>query len=121
MGTSAEWAEKSMGTSAPGQPYVNTVSTTATKMIGDNSPAPTVRAGLAVPAVTDKGYFALNLMPVNGQSATVTAPFVGYYAYSPQKDGPIDPLVVSIRSTVNGANWMIELSVMLPTNATNTR
>lgn len=121
MGTSAEWAEKSMGTSAPGQPYVNTVSTTATKMIGDNSPAPTVRAGLAVPAVTEKGYFALNLMPVSGQSATVTAPFVGYYAYSPQKDGPIDPLMVSVRSTADGANWMLELSVMLPSESTNTR
>ena len=114
MGSSDEWARRSMGTATATVPYTTSFQSTATKFIGDNGPSQTIAAGLALPGFKPKGYFALNLRPIDGQTTTVAAPFVGYYDYEPARDGPVAPLVLTFTSTARESQWQIRIQVRIP-------
>ena len=114
MGQSAEWASESMGTASAVQPYTTSFKSTATKFIGDNGPPQDVRAGLAIPQLQPKGYFAIQLKPVDGQTATVTAPFIGYYDYNVTTDGKVEPLVLKVTSTAGNLTWQFKIAASIP-------
>lgn len=113
MGSSDEWSRKTMGTATGTVPYTTTIASTTTKMIGDGSPVKTITAGLAIPALQPKGYFALDLTPIEGETTTISAPFVGYYDYDPSS-GAVAPLPLQITSTANGNSWLIKIRVSIP-------
>ena len=71
MGDTSDWAGKSMGTTAPGTPYVGSFQTTDTKMVFDSSPPNEVEAGLYLPSYNAKGYFRFRFSPIAGQQQQV--------------------------------------------------
>lgn len=109
MGQSAEWAGRTMGAAAPGQPYTTQVSATDTKMIFDNSSPSSVRAGLYLPSVTPTGYFAIDLLSVAPGRVAVDAPFVAWYSDQPVEPQPAQPLQVEIATGEDG--WLINVTV----------
>ena len=104
----------SMGATVPDRPYVTTVSSNQTRMIGDNSPPQTVNVGLYLPQHEKTGYYALDLTPVADTSVTVDAPFVTYdYSWeskgNPRPTGP--PLPVRCHFRDGGNGWLIDVRV----------
>ncbi len=117
MGDTTDWARQHMGTTGPGKPYVTTVPTTMTRMIGDNSPPQTVIAGLYLPDHEKSGYYALDLTPVDGTTAEVNAPFVTYdFSWetkgTPRPTGPPLPIIVTYSEGDSG--WLIDIQVPQP-------
>ncbi|MFN8126552.1 MAG: hypothetical protein U0R64_08620 [Candidatus Nanopelagicales bacterium] len=114
MGDTADWARQHLGTSAPGQPYVTTVSTTATRWIGDNSLPTELRAGLYLPTYDKTGFYALDLKPVDATTTTIQAPYVTYdYSWetkgTPRPTGP--PLPLTVTYAAGDSGWIIDISV----------
>lgn len=113
QGQSDEWARKTMGTATATVPYTTSFESATTKVVGDRGPATNVTAGIAIPAYQPKGYFALDLMPVDGETTTVRAPFVGYY------DAPaslkVPPLSLRVTSQEGELQWQIKIAVQIPT------
>lgn len=103
-----------MGTATPSTPYQNSFATSSTKIIGDGSSGGSVRAGIALPEFAPKGHYALSLKPVDGQTTTVDAPFVGYYGYDAATDGPVAPLKLTVVSTEGSRSWELGIKAKLP-------
>ncbi len=109
MGQSAEWAEATMGTAAPGAPYTTRINVTDTKLILDNSPPTSVRVGLYLPDLTSTGFFAIDLPAVTAGSTRVEAPFVAWYSPDPVEQLPPLPLELEIAAGDEG--WIINIAV----------
>ncbi len=114
MGASAEWASKTMGTATATQPYTTSFKSTTTKFIGDNGPSEQVSAGLAIPQYQPKGYFGIQLKPIDGQTVTVSAPFVGYYDYNATTDGKVPSMTLKITSTAGDLKWELKITASIP-------
>lgn len=114
MGQSAEWAEQSMGTAGPGQPYITSFETSATKFAGDSAPQRQVAAGIYIPQFQAKGYFQLQFAPADGQTEQLTAPFTGYYDYSAGVDGPVKPLALTVTSNAIDLGWRLSVVAEIP-------
>lgn len=114
MGASAEWAGKSQGTTTPTKPYTTSFKSTATKVVGDNGPSEQVAAGIAFPLLVPKGYFALTIKPIDGQTTTVQAPFVGYYDYNAATDGTPGTLPVEVTSQAGDLSWTLTIKAKVP-------
>lgn len=77
MGHSAEWAERTMGTAAPGAPFRTTFSTVDTVTVGVARPAK-VDLWLYLPGLDRRGFFFLHLEPAarpEGEAALAFSPF----------------------------------------------
>ena len=114
MGQSDEWARTTMGTATATEPYRTSFTSTTAKMVGDHGPSERVTAGIAVPGYAPKGYFSLVLAPVDGQTVTVEAPFVGYYDYDAALDGPVPPLPLKVTSTAGDLSWRLDIVAEVP-------
>lgn len=114
MGQSDEWARKSMGSTSPGYPYTTSFTTTGTKFVGDNSPSAQVTAGLSIPQFQAKGYFSIQLTPVDGQAVILQAPFIGYYDYSAATDGAVKPLPVTVTAKSGNLSWQLTVVAAIP-------
>ena len=114
MGQCADWAQTSMGSTSLGQPYTTSFKSTATKFVGDGSPSQQVRAGVSIPQYQSKGYFALQLSPVDGQSITLQAPFIGYYDYSAASDGAVKPLPMTVTAKSADQAWQLTVVITIP-------
>lgn len=112
MGQSAEWAGKTMGRAAPGEPYTTEVSNLATKMIFDDSPPPSIQVGLYLPDVTQTGYYAISLPQVSAGSTTYDAPFVAWYSENPVEQ--LQPLPLGLDITVGPNGWIVNVTVSSP-------
>jgi hypothetical protein len=113
MGESAEWAEKTMGPAAPGQPYTTQVSNLATKMFFDGSLPTSLRVGLYLPAVTDTGYYSVSLEPVVAGPLTYEAPFIPWFSETPVEPRPPLQIAMEIAEGPNG--WVINMTPEPPT------
>lgn len=113
MGASDEWARRSIGVVAPGQPYTTSFNTTTTRVLGDSSPPERVELGLALPDWRPSGHFGAAFTPVDGQTQTVTAPFVGYFGYDPTEDGEVEPVDLSITSRAGDLTWEMAVQVRI--------
>lgn len=119
MGTSAEWAAQTMGVALTTQPYQTSFKTTATRFVGDNSASESVAAGLYVPQISKAGFWALSIRPVDGQTSTVSAPFVPYWSSSasPGKTGSApSALTVVVTAQQSDLTWDLTLLVHFPSN-----
>ena len=99
---------------SPRQPYTTSFKSTATKFVGDGSPSQQVRAGVSIPQYQSKGYFALQLSPVDGQSITLQAPFIGYYDYSAASDGAVKPLPMTVTAKSADQAWQLTVVITIP-------
>ena len=113
MGSSDEWAQRWIGSTAPGAVYAGKVSATATKMFYDSAPPARVETGIALPSYTKEGYFALDVNPVEGSEQTTLLPFVPYGVPS-ESARSIVPLPARFRSEFSDKGWLIHLSVDVP-------
>lgn len=110
MGYSRDWAHRALGPSSASAPHVGTVSTTATVTLADSKQARPVTLSLAVPELTDDGYFQLTIdEPLRQQLRQ--AQFCGYGAYFPEANAAAIPVTVSAEA--KEGDWKVELTVDL--------
>lgn len=108
MGYSQDWAHRALGPSSASEPHVGRISTTATVTIADSKQARPVTLSLAVPEITDDGYFQLTIdQPLRQQLRQ--AQFCNYGAYFPEADAAAIPLTVTAAAT--DGRWKIQLGV----------
>jgi hypothetical protein len=117
MGQSAEWARRTMGTATPGGPYIGQVSSTAAKMIFDDSLPERLTVALAVPAYEPNGYFLLQLAPPSAEETTVAAPFVPYGAYFSEGGTTTAPLPMRVRGETEAKGWKVRVTIDVPAAA----
>ena len=112
QGDTRDWAERTLGSASPDQPYIATISTVESRMAFDGGPPEQVRAGLYLPGYRKLGWYSLDLEPKDGAEQRVEAPFVGWDGYGPQAKG-VPPLTVTIGAKSSGDSWELTLTVHL--------
>lgn len=113
MGSSREWAGKTMGTATPDQPYAGTVPTTDTKFFFDHSPPAQVAVGVAIPGYADNGWFSLRFSPADGKTQDVVSGFVPYAEQYPEGNKVV-PLLMTITSVAGDEGWASTVVVHIP-------
>lgn len=109
QGDTRDWAERTLGTAAPGQPYRQQLNTTGTKVIGDSGPPRRVTAGLYLPDLDDSGYFVIAFDPVAGESTDYAAGFVSFTG------GPgREPLPLILTTVTSDDGWEVAIEVPVP-------
>jgi hypothetical protein len=107
-GLSRDWAHERLGESSAGRPYSGSISTTPAVTIFDANRARPVTVSLAIPEVTDDGYFQLDVdAPARGASRE--AAFCGYGDYFPDPGAATIP--VTVDAEADGGRWTIRLEV----------
>lgn len=109
-GSSRDWAHDRLGDSAAGRPYSATISTTPAVTILDADRARPVTVALAIPEVTDDGYFQLEV-DSPARAASREAAFCGYGDDLPPAGAPTIPLTLTVAA--DDGNWTIHLEVDL--------
>jgi hypothetical protein len=107
-GSSRDWAHDRLGDSSAGRPYSGSISTTPAVTLFDAKRARPVTVSLAIPEVTDEGYFQLDV-DAPARAAPRAAAFCGYGAYFPDPGAPTIPVTVSAEA--DGGRWTIRLDV----------
>lgn len=118
MGSSEEWAQRWMGNTAPGAPYVGNVDATGTKMAFDSSPPSRVDAGIALPSYEKEGFLVLDVAPVEGPEQSTVLTFVPY-GVSSKSAASIIPLPARFRSESSSKGWLIHLTIDVPPPTTS--
>lgn len=122
MGSSSDWARKTMGTASVGAPYEGTLSTTRVRtFLSEDLPGQIVVA-LAIPAYEERGYFVASIAPDPKAEKTIVAPFVPYggprrseeVRGGPGAAGEVAPLPVYYTSRPGEQGWQIAMRVELP-------
>ncbi len=113
MGASEEWARKTMGTVAPGAPFVGTYESVETRMMFDSSPARRVAVALWLPADEKAGYFPFVLEPIAGVEQQVTLPFVPWPDSYPEDD-TVAPIPARVRSEARDGAWVFHVTLDIP-------
>jgi hypothetical protein len=108
QGYSREWAHRELGASSAARPYTSTLVTTAATTLGSMNDARAVDVALALPALTDEGYFILTV-DSPGEHLQRAARFCRYDEYVPQPDAQAIP--VTVTATANQGNWEIVVTV----------
>jgi len=107
-GLSRDWAHDRLGESSVGRPYSGSITTTPAVTIFDASRARPVTVSLAIPEVTDDGYFQLEV-DAPARAAPREAAFCGYGDYFPDPGAATIPVMVS--AAADGGRWTIRLEV----------
>lgn len=107
-GLSRDWAHDRLGDSSAGRPYSGSISTTPAVTIFDAKRARPVTVALAIPEVTDEGYFQLDV-DAPERAAPRAAAFCGYGAYFPDPGAATIPVTLSAEA--DGGRWTIRLEV----------
>ena len=112
MGESAEWASQWLGPAAPGAPYTRDVPALDTKLIGDDSPPASIRAGVYLPDLTDDGYFSFVDNAAVAGTTEQDLPFVPWYSETPVPAR--DPLPVTVEVVPGPNGWLVNITVANP-------
>lgn len=107
-GLSRDWAHDRLGDSSAGRPYSGSISTTPAVTVFDAQRARPVTVSLAIPEVTDEGYFQLDV-DAPSRAAPRAAAFCGYGDYFPDPGAPTIP--VTVTAEADGGRWTIRLEV----------
>ena len=106
MGYSREWAHQHLGAS----PRTDTFETYPAVTLGTAHTAKPVELAVAIPELTDEGYFLVDVNQPEHESAA-RARFTRYGEYFPDEGGPSIPIVVTAALT-NG-EWRVRVTVDL--------
>ncbi len=113
MGASEEWARKTIGTAAPGSPFMGTYESVETKMMFDSSPAKRVAVALWLPAYEKAGYFSFVLEPIAGAEQQVTLPFAPWADFYPE-GSKVVPIPARVRSEARDGAWLFHVTLDIP-------
>lgn len=108
MGQSAEWAARTMGPAAPGDPYTVQIVDTDSKMAFDASPPSSIQVGLYLPGVTETGYYSVIINDVTPGTSRFEAPFIPWYSETPVEPRPTLPLTLEIAAGDTG--WVVTMT-----------
>lgn len=111
MGHSAEWAERTMGTSAPGAPFRTTFSTVDTVTVGVSRPAK-VDLWLYLPGLDRRGFFFLHLEPAARPEGEAVLAFSAFGDSGPAED--VSSLTVRWSAAPAPKGWRIGLRIDVP-------
>jgi hypothetical protein len=106
MGYSREWAHQHLGPS----PHTGTFDTHPAVSAATAHVAHPINVALAIPELTDDGYFLLDVAELSHESAQL-ARFTRYGAYFPDDDAPTIP--VTVTSAADGGAWNVHATVDL--------
>jgi hypothetical protein len=118
MGQSSDWARRTMGTAGPEAPHVGHVSSTAARMIFDDSLPDRLTVSLAVPAYEPDGYFVLQLAPPPVEPQPMAAPFVPYGASFAEGGSARMPLPLRVQSERADRGWKVRITIDVPAPST---
>ena len=107
-GLSRDWAHDRLGDSGAGRPYSGSITTTPAVTVFDAKRARPVTVSLAIPEVTDEGYFQLDV-DAPARAAPREAAFCDYGDYFPDPGASTIPVTVSAEA--DGGRWTIRLEV----------
>jgi len=110
MGSTRDWARRTLGPSGPGRPYVGSLTTTPAVTVGTMDDARPLTVAFALPELTDFGYFLL-LVDRPLREERVEARYASYEPAFPRPRGAAIPVVATAEAT-KGA-WRIRLEVDL--------
>jgi hypothetical protein len=113
MGASEEWARKTIGTAAPGSPFMGSYESVETKMMFDSSPARQVAVAVWLPAYEKAGYFSFVLEPIAGVEQQVTLPFAPWADFYPEGNKVV-PIPASVRSEARDGAWLFHVTLDIP-------
>jgi hypothetical protein len=108
MGSSRDWAHRALGESSAARPYSASISTTPAVTILDAKKARPVTVSLAIPEVTEDGYFQLAI-EAPARDEPRDAAFCGYGDYLPAGGGAAIP--VSVTAEADEGRWTVRLKV----------
>jgi hypothetical protein len=108
QGYSRDWAHRVLGGASPAAAYSTMLTSTAAVSVGSVNDARPFEVAIAIPEVTDDGYFMLTVdAPVN--RSTRQARFCSYGEYSPQPQAKTIPIVVT--AAASKGDWTIDLTL----------
>ena len=107
-GLSRDWAHDRLGDSGAGRPYSGSITTTPAVTIFDAQRARPVTVAMAIPEITDEGYFQLDV-DAPARAASRAAALCGYGEYFPGPGAPTIP--VTLTAEADGGRWTIRLEV----------
>lgn len=116
MGYSRDWAHKTMAATSAAKPYTTSYSTTRTAMVTGPKRAPKLEMSLAVPRLSDDGYYLFAVELPSESETEGKASFVEYGSYFPEQGAPMIPIRYRSESTTKG--WRVFLTVPLDEAAT---
>lgn len=111
MGHSAEWAERTMGTAAPGAPFRTTFSTVDTVTVGVSRPAK-VDLWLYLPGLDRRGFYYLHLEPAARPAGEAALAFSPFGDSGPGEEVP--GLTVRWSAAPAPKGWRIGLRIEVP-------
>lgn len=107
MGDTQDWAERTLGTASPGQPYEATITAVETRMVTDSGPSPKLSAGLYLPSLHTDGWYVVAFTPEDGVAQDVSATFV---PWDPPAT-PQSPLPLRVLATAQDSAWTVEIAL----------
>lgn len=108
MGSTRDWAHRTLGPSGPGRPYVGSFTTTPAVTVGTMDDARPLAVAIALPELTEFGYFLL-LVDRPLREERVEARYASYEPSFPLPRGTSIP-VVATAAAEKGA-WDVRLTV----------
>ncbi len=112
MGSSMEWARKTMGPASKEAPYKTTFVTTRVRTVLSEDLPGQVVVAIAIPAYETRGYFLASIAPDPAAEKTIVAPFV-MFGRDPA-DEAVAPLPVHYTSQPGDRGWQIGIRVEIP-------
>jgi hypothetical protein len=110
QGDTRDWAHAAVGVAARETPYRASVTTTPTVTIGSAKDARPMTFALAVPDLTDAGYFVLTIdAPLTDALLTP-----GFRVYEPPLPPELPTVVVRADADVEAGEWTVRLTVEAP-------
>ena len=112
MGSSMEWARKTMGPASKEAPYKTTFVTTRVRTVLSEDLPGQVVVAIAIPAYETRGYFLASIAPDPAAEKTIVAPVV-MFGRDPAAEA-VAPLAVHYTSQPGDRGWQIGIRVEIP-------
>lgn len=114
MGTSTEFARKSVGVTSTEVPYKRAFNTTAAALVGSAPRPDSLDLSVMVPAMTKRGFFVLRVRPGVATSGSGTAGYLLHSEFDPEGDGPQVQFHYTATPLPEGWALQIQLKAPLP-------
>ncbi|MBC8086913.1 MAG: hypothetical protein H7Z40_06580 [Phycisphaerae bacterium] len=112
MGTTKEFARKTVGVSSAAAPYTRNFSTTAGVLVGSEPRPDSLEFSVSVPAIIERGFFVLRVKPGVSLSGDATAGYLLHSESEPAGDGPTLQFHYSATPLPDG--WALQIRLKVP-------
>ena len=111
MGSTADWARKTMGPTSDAAPYTTPFTSMRVATILDPPRPDSFELALAVPKLESRGYFVLSLEPGSRRTSEQLAAFVPYTDSFPADQVP--KITMQYNATPQEKGWHVTLRVLV--------